>query len=71
MRETGGLELASTITLVLQANQLSKCGGSKITPRPPILILLMSVSFCKKLLFFDENSTFTQSNIVTAELKNI
>ena len=27
MRETGGLELASTITLVLQVNQLTKCAS--------------------------------------------
>ena len=27
MRETGGLELASTITLVLQANRLIKCAS--------------------------------------------
>ena len=27
MREIGGLELASTITLVLQANRLTKCAS--------------------------------------------
>ena len=27
MRETGGVELASTITLLLQANQLTKCAS--------------------------------------------
>ena len=27
MRETGGFELASTITLVLQANRLTKCAS--------------------------------------------
>ena len=27
MRETGGLELASTITLVFQANRLTKCAS--------------------------------------------
>ena len=27
MRETGGLEVASTITLVLQANRLTKCAS--------------------------------------------
>ena len=27
MRETGGLELASTITLILQANRLTKCAS--------------------------------------------
>ena len=31
MRETGGLELASTITLVLQANRLTKCASH---PKP-------------------------------------
>ena len=46
MRETGGIELASTITLVLQANRLTKCashpsdtgvaeGGPAPLPFPP------------------------------------
>ena len=30
-RETGGFELASTITLVLQANRLTKCASHPIT----------------------------------------
>ena len=29
MRKTGGLELASTITLVLRAKRLTKCVGSR------------------------------------------
>ena len=38
--------------------------GTKI-----LLILLMSVSFCKKSAFFSKNTTFTQSNIERAALE--
>ena len=34
-----------------------------------LLILLMSVFFCKKISIFGENSTFTQSNIMRAVLE--
>ena len=34
MRETGGLELASTITLALQANQLTTCASNLNTRSP-------------------------------------
>ena len=34
MRETGGLELASTVTLVLQANRLTKCASHIKTNNP-------------------------------------
>ena len=33
-RETGGFELASTITLELQANRLTKCASEKIIEEP-------------------------------------
>ena len=33
------------------------------------LLLLISASFCKKSAFFGKNSTFTQSNNVTAALE--
>ena len=38
--ETGGFELASTITLVLQANQLTKCAS-----HPQIIFLMQKVIF--------------------------
>ena len=38
--ETGGFELASTITLVLQANQLTKCAS-----HPQIIFLMQQVIF--------------------------
>ena len=40
MRETGGFELSSTITLVLQANRLTKC-ASAITDIMALLIIFI------------------------------
>ena len=37
--ETGGFELALTITLALQANRLTKC-ASQVSKFPPILLSL-------------------------------
>ena len=42
MTETGGLELASTITRVLQANRLTKCASQEVlmsVKTPPGMIL--------------------------------
>ena len=41
MRETGGLELATTITLVLQANQLTKSPQDGIYPHKKNLLRIL------------------------------
>ena len=56
-RETGGLKLELTITLVLQANQLTKCTSHPVVTRLPPLIP-MSQSSIEGLVEYNNYRSF-------------
>ena len=63
----GSLPRLKLVRIMLETSNLT----GKYTPfsAKALLILLISAFFCKYQRFFSKNSTFTQSNSVTAVLE--